>query len=194
MQWGDKKVTPKNTTRLVLSGSGGQGVITAAIIIAEAAALYSGKNATQTQSYGAAARGGATRSDIIISEHNINYPGVIQPNILVTLTQNAYNSFAPIVRPGGLLLCDSKFVDIERKADAKTISLPMYEMVMEEIGKPIVYNICMLGALVGITELVEADAVMKVLQQRIPKGFLEMNEKAYEMGVTLGKEHQYRTF
>lgn len=187
-------VIPKNTTRLVLSGSGGQGVITAAIIIAEAAALYSGKNATQTQSYGAAARGGATRSDIIISEHNINYPGVIQPNILVTLTQNAYNDFSTVVRPGGLLLLDPKFVDIQKKADAKTISLPMYEMVMDNIGKPIVYNICMLGTLVGITQIVEQDSVMKVLQQRIPKGFLEMNQKAYEMGVALGEECQYRTF
>ncbi len=187
-------VTPKNIIRLVLSGSGGQGVITAAVIIAEAAALYSGKNATQTQSYGAAARGGATRSDIIISDHNIDYPGVIQPNILVTLTQNAYNSFASIIRPGGLLLSDSKFVDTQVKADARILSLPMYEMVMDEIGKPIVYNICMLGTLVGITQLVAPDAVVKVLKERIPKSFLEMNEKAYSMGVSLGEEYHYKTF
>jgi len=187
-------VTPQNTIRLVLSGSGGQGVITAAIIIAEAAALYSGKNATQTQSYGAAARGGATRSDVIISDHEIHYPGVIQPNILVTLTQNACNSFATIIRPGGLLLSDPKFVDIQIRTEAKSLRLPMYEMVMDEIGKPIVYNICMLGTLVGITQLVEPDAVLKVLERRIPKDFLEMNFKAYNMGVTLGEQHQYRTF
>ncbi len=81
-------------------------MITAAIILAEAAVIYSGKNATQTQAYGAAARGGVTRTDIIISDGKINYPGVIQPNILMTLTQEAYNSASEIVRPGGLLLAD----------------------------------------------------------------------------------------
>ncbi|MBM9606761.1 2-oxoacid:acceptor oxidoreductase family protein, partial [Desulfopila inferna] len=100
----------RKRTRLVFSGSGGQGVITAAIILAEAAVIHEGLNATQAQSYGAAARGGATRSDIIISSEEINFPGVTQPNILVCLTQEAYNSFSPIIRPGGTLLTDSRYV------------------------------------------------------------------------------------
>ncbi|MCP3952204.1 MAG: 2-oxoacid:ferredoxin oxidoreductase subunit gamma, partial [Desulfobacterales bacterium] len=87
--------------RIVFSGSGGQGVITAAIILAEAAVLHEGMNATQSQSYGAAARGGATRSDIIISEDEINFPVVTQPNVLICLTQEAYTTFSPIIRPGG---------------------------------------------------------------------------------------------
>ncbi len=157
------------TIRLVYSGSGGQGVITASIILAEAAVMYSGKNATQTQSYGAAARGGATRSDIILSEGPINYPGVIQPNILVTLTQDAYNSFAEIIRPGGLLLSDPHFVQCARKADAKQLELPMYEQVMEKIGKPIVYNICTLGALLGVTQILERKQFLRFLNREIPK-------------------------
>ena len=97
-----------NRVRLVFSGSGGQGVITAAIILAEAAVIHEGKNATQSQSYGAAARGGSTRSDIIISETEIDFPEVMQPNILVCLTQDSYNTYSSIIRPGGILLTDSR--------------------------------------------------------------------------------------
>lgn len=179
-------------TRLVLSGSGGQGVITAAIILAEAAVIFEGKNATQTQAYGAAARGGATRSDVIIAEGAINYPGVIQPNILVTLTQDAYSSFSTIVRPGGLMLTDPRFVETAKKVDAKKIELPMYEQVMEKIGKPIVYNICMLGALVGITDLIRPESVIQVLSKRIPPDFLTMNQRALDIGLALGAQYQYK--
>lgn len=183
-----------NPTRLVFSGSGGQGVITAAIILAEAAVIYSAKNATQTQAYGAAARGGVTRADIIISGGKINYPGVIQPNILMTLTQEAYNSTSEIVRPGGLLLTDPRFVETTRKVDAKQLELPMYEQVMNHIGKPIVYNICTLGALLGITGLLEPETVLQVLKERIPKDFLDMNMRALELGLVLGLQYQYRSF
>ena len=143
--------------RLVLTGSGGQGVITAAIILAETAVLHENLNAVQSQTYGPEARGGATRSDVIISKEPINFPKVYQPNVLICLTQLAYNKFYPIIRPGGLLVTDSRFVDIERKADAVQKQLPMYETVMEKIGKPIVFNICMLGAVVALTELVRVE-------------------------------------
>lgn len=181
-------------TRLVFSGSGGQGVITSAIILAEAAVIHCGKNATQTQAYGAAARGGATRSDIILSDDKINYPGVVQPNILITLTQEAYNSFSDLVRPGGLLLSDPRFVKTTKKTDAKKLELPMYEQVMERIGKPIVYNICTLGTLLGITELIDANAVMKVLEKRIPEDFLDMNRRALDIGLGLGSQYQHKIF
>ena len=90
--------------QLVFSGSGGQGVITAAILLGEAAVIHEGINAGQSQSYGAAARGGATRSDVILSEDKIDFPGVIEPNIVVCLTQEAYSTYAPEIRPGGMLL------------------------------------------------------------------------------------------
>ena len=175
-------------SRLVFSGSGGQGVITAAIILAKAAAIFEDKNAIQSQSYGAAARGGATRTDIIISDSEINFPKVVQPNILVSLTQESYYKFSPIIRPGGLLLVDSKYVTIAKKVDAKHIVLPMFETVMKEIGKPIVFNICMLGALIGITELIKSESILKVLETTIPKDFMEMNKKALEMGMKMGQQ------
>lgn len=171
--------------RLVLSGSGGQGVITAAIILAETAVIYEKRNAVQTQVYGAAARGGATRSDVIISDAAINYPKVNQPNILVCLTQEAYTKFAAIIRPGGMLITDPRFVTLQKKVDALQYELPMYESVMGQIGKSIVFNICMLGAVIGLTDIVKADSVLNTLATRIPKDFLSMNREALEMGLAL---------
>jgi 2-oxoglutarate ferredoxin oxidoreductase subunit gamma len=172
--------------RMVFSGSGGQGVITAAIILAEAAVIYENLNAVQSQSYGAAARGGSTRSDVIISESIIHYPKVIQPNVLVCLTQEAYSSYYPIIRPGGLLITDTRFVKTEKKVDARQIELPMYRRVIEEIGKPIVFNICTLGAVVALTELVKPESIMKVLEGRVPRDFLELNQRALQLGMELG--------
>ena len=174
-------------SRIVFSGSGGQGVITAAIILAKAAAIFEGKNAIQSQSYGAAARGGATRTDIVIADSEINFPKVLQPNILVCLTQESYNKFSPIIRPGGLLLVDSKYVTIGKKVDAKHRVLPMFDTVLKEIGKPIVFNICMLGALIGITKLIKPESILKVLETTIPRDFMEMNRKALEIGIKMGE-------
>ncbi|MFC1798419.1 2-oxoacid:acceptor oxidoreductase family protein [Thermodesulfobacteriota bacterium] len=175
--------------RMVFSGSGGQGVITAAIILAEAAVLHEGLVAVQSQSYGPEARGGATRSDVIVSGSEIHYPKVIQPNVLVCLTQLAYNKYASIIRPGGLLVTDSRYVQTERKVDARQKELPLYQNVMETIGKPIVFNICMLGAVIQMTELLQPESVIRVLENRIPAGFLEMNRQALQLGIDLAEEH-----
>lgn len=177
-------------TRLVFSGSGGQGVITAAIILAEAAVIYEGMNATQSQTYGAAARGGATRSDVILSDSEIHFPEVTQPNILVCLTQEAYTSFSPIIRPGGLLLTDSRFVTTFKKVDAKQIELPIYDTVMEKIGKPIVFNISILGALLGISEILDPVSVMAVIRTRVPEDFVEMNNRALDLGLVMGSQYR----
>ncbi|MCP4629661.1 MAG: 2-oxoacid:ferredoxin oxidoreductase subunit gamma [bacterium] len=174
--------------RMVFSGSGGQGVITATIILAEAAVLHENLNAVQSQSYGAAARGGATRSDVIISDSIIDYPKVIQPNVLVCLTQEAYNKFYRIIRPGGLLITDTRYVEIQRKVDAQQREMPMFQNVMDKIGKPIVFNICMLGAVIELVDLIAPEAIMKVLAKRIPKDFLDLNRQALDLGLELGRE------
>jgi 2-oxoglutarate ferredoxin oxidoreductase subunit gamma len=172
-------------TRLVFSGSGGQGVITAAIILAEAAVLHEHLNAVQSQDYGAEARGGATRSDVIISDTDIFYPKVVQPNILVCLTQSAYSKYRSIIRPGGLLLTDSRFVSLEKKVDAHQEQLPIWESVMAEIGNPVVFNICMLGALIERTGLVSPGAILKVLETRIAASLMEINRQALDLGMRL---------
>ena len=175
--------------RLVFSGSGGQGVITAAIILADAAVVHENLNAVQSQSYGAAARGGSTRSDVIISSDVIDFPKVIQPNGLICLTQEAYGKFQSIIRPGGLLITDSRWVETSRKVDAKQVELPMYEAVMEKVGKPIVFNICMLGAVIALTQLVKPESIMETLKDRIPPNFLEMNQAALSVGIELAQPY-----
>jgi len=175
---------------MVFSGSGGQGVITASIILSEAAVLYDNLNAVQSQSYGAEARGGATRSDVIISDSAIHFPKVNQPNVLICLTQDAYSKFYPIIRPGGLLITDTRFVQTEKKVDAQQKEMAMYETVMAKIGKPIVFNICMLGAVIALTELVKPESIMKTLENRIPADFLEINRKALDIGLALGQNAQ----
>jgi 2-oxoglutarate ferredoxin oxidoreductase subunit gamma len=171
--------------RLVFSGSGGQGVITAAIILAEAAVLHEKLIAVQSQSYGPEARGGATRSDVIIAESPIHYPKVLQPNVLICLTQQAYTNYFSILRPGGLLITDRRYVKLGKKVDARQVELPMYERVMEKIGRPIVLNICMLGALIGLTKLIHPESILKVLETQIHPNFLAMNRQALELGMQM---------
>jgi 2-oxoglutarate ferredoxin oxidoreductase subunit gamma len=173
--------------RIVFSGSGGQGMVTAAIILAEAAVIHEGLNAVQSQSYGPEARGGATRADVIISDRSIRFPKVNQPNVLVCLTQEAYNKFSSTIRPGGLLLTESHFVKQERKVEARQIGLEMYKAVMDRIGKPMVLNICMLGAVIGLIQIVRPESIVKVLETKIPPGFLEINRQALDLGLQLAE-------
>jgi 2-oxoglutarate ferredoxin oxidoreductase subunit gamma len=175
--------------RIVFSGSGGQGIITAAIVLAEAAVLYEGLNAVQSQSYGPEARGGSSRSDVIIADTDIRFPKVIQPNVLVCLSQDAYSKFSGLIRPGGLLLTDSHYVKHEKKVDARQVELDMYKEVMDKIGRPIVFNICMLGALISLTQLIKPESIMNVLERRIPAGFLDLNKQALELGLELAEHY-----
>jgi 2-oxoglutarate ferredoxin oxidoreductase subunit gamma len=171
--------------RMVFSGSGGQGVVTASIILAEAAVMYENLNAVQSQSYGPEARGGATRADVIISDTAILFPKVIQPNVLICLTQQAYNKFSGTIRPGALLLTDSHFVKQERKVDAQQVELDMYKAVTKTIGNPVVFNICMLGALLGLLPLVQIESILKVLETKIPEAFLDINRQALDLGFNM---------
>jgi 2-oxoglutarate ferredoxin oxidoreductase subunit gamma len=171
--------------KLIFSGSGGQGVITAAIVLAEAAVLHENLHAIQAQSYGPEARGGATRSDVIISKSPINYPKVAHPDFLVCLTQESYDKFSRLVIPGGTILTDSRFVTPRRAADAKQKSCPMFETVMENFGNPIVHNICMLGVVLRLTEIVKPESLMKVFEARMSPKFIDMNKKALQLGIDL---------
>ena len=173
--------------RLVFSGSGGQGVITAAIMLAEAAVLHEDLSAVQSQSYSPEARGGATRSDVIVSDGEIFYPKVNQPNVLVCLTQHAYEKFCRIVRPGGLLITDTQFVKIGSRVDAYQREFPMYRTVMEKIGNSIVLNICMLGTVIGLTGLVKPESIQKTLEHRIRADFLDMNLTALSLGLKMAE-------
>lgn len=171
--------------KLVFSGSGGQGVITAAVILAEAAVLYDNLHAVQAQSYGPEARGGSTRSDVIISDEQINYPKVTHPNLLVCLTQEAYNKFSNIVLPGGLIITDSRYVVINKNCDAIQKELPIYDTVMEKLGNAVVLNICMLGAVIRCLPVVNKESILKAVTNRINPKFIDLNTQAFNLGLEL---------
>jgi len=111
---------------------------------------------------------------------------VIQPNVLVCLTQQAYSNYHSILRPGGLFVTDSHFVKLGKKVDARQVELPMYETVMEKVGRPIVFNICMLGAVIGLTRLVKPESISSRVGTATPPG-LTNSTSITSTSVKLGK-------
>ena len=165
-----------------LSGAGGQGLILIGKILAEAAAIYDQKNATQSQSYGPEARGGASRSEVIISDDDIDYPKATNINLLLAMTQEAVDKYAGEIKQGGVIIVDSHFVHNVPKGDYEVHSHPITELAEEKIGKKIVANIIALGAIERLSKIVSEDAIISAIRARVPKGTEEINLKAFRVG------------
>ncbi|HPY37364.1 MAG TPA: 2-oxoacid:acceptor oxidoreductase family protein [Clostridia bacterium] len=170
-------------TEFRLSGSGGQGIITAGIVLAEAAILE-GKNAIQTQSYGPEARGGASKAEVVISLGEIDYPKATVPDYLLCLTSEAFRLFGADAPEDTVVIVDS-FVQTEGSS-RKVISVPIIQTAQSDF-KPIVANVIALGFLVAYTEIVTQEAAETALLRRIPKGTEELNKKALAAGFALAK-------
>jgi 2-oxoglutarate ferredoxin oxidoreductase subunit gamma len=168
-----------------LSGSGGQGLILLGIILGEAAAIYEGKNAVQSQSYGPEARGGMSKSDVIISDGEIDYPKAYNVDFLLTLTQQSFDRYTKEVKRGGTVLYDSTLVHSPVEGDYKLIGLPLNDTAIKGIGKAMVINIVSLGAIVGLSGIVKVESAEKALIRRVPRGTEELNKKAFYAGVNL---------
>lgn len=166
-----------------LSGSGGQGLILAGIILAEAAIL-DGKNAIQTQSYGPEARGGASKSEVLISDGAIDFPKVRICDVLLALTEKAYVQYKEGLKEDGILLIDSS-VKVENGTKNKIFTMPIIDSAAKDLGKPMVTNIVALGALVEVTKLVSHDALEAAVLKRVPKGTEELNKKALALGIEI---------
>ena len=166
-------------TEIRLAGEGGQGMILAGIILAEAASIYDGRQAVQTQSYGPEARGGASKSEVVIAAGEIDHPEVLAADALVALSQEAFTKYAPGLKPGGLLIVDS---DKVRGAPTSAIQVPVERLALETTGKAITANTVALGLLVGLTGVVSRQALEKAVTARAPRGTEELNRKALEAG------------
>lgn len=172
-----------------LSGSGGQGLLLAGIVLAEAAIL-DGKNAVQTQSYGPEARGGSSKAEVVISESDIDYPKATNPDFLLALTAEAYKAYGPMMTHGTIIADSSIAADPAIKA--KTVSLPILATAGEKVGKKVVANIVALGVLGGISGAASEAALKKAVKARVPKGTEELNMKALEAGLELAAQAKAR--
>jgi 2-oxoglutarate ferredoxin oxidoreductase subunit gamma len=178
----------KEREEVCLSGSGGQGLILAGRILAEAAGIYDGFEVVQTQSYGPEARGGASRSEVIISEEKIDYPKVIKADILLALTQQACDKYVQNLSEEGILLIDSTNVLKMPSFSGKIYQYPITEDAIKVLGNQLVTNIISLGIIVQLTNVVSKDALKKALLARIPARIRDLNVKALEYGLKIGEK------
>ncbi len=147
-----------------LSGSGGQGLILAGIILAEAAGIYDGKYVCQSQSYGPEARGGASKSEVIISDEEIDYPKAIKPDVLLAMNQSSCDLYFFDLKPNGLLIVDSTFV--KQTPTTKVVALPFTSVARKELGKEMVANVVALGSLVFLSGAVSLKSLEAALDGR----------------------------
>jgi 2-oxoglutarate ferredoxin oxidoreductase subunit gamma len=168
-----------------ICGFGGQGVILAGFIIGKAASVFMDYNAVQSQSYGPEARGGAARSEVIVSDEKIGYPRPTSVDYFVAMSQESFDTYRTDIRKDTVIVIDP---DLVPKHD---IGRPIYKVqaqkIAEELGNKIVTNIVIVGASTAIFGLLDEEAVKKSVLDSVPKRFLELNEKAYQKGLEAGK-------
>jgi len=168
-----------------ICGFGGQGVILAGFIIGKAASVFMDYNAVQSQSYGPEARGGAARSEVIISDEKIGYPRPTSVDYFVAMSQEAFDTYRKDIRKDTVIVIDPDLVP------KHNIGLSVYKVkaqkIAEELGNKIVTNIVMVGASTSIFGILEPEAVKKSVLDSVPSRFKDLNEKAFEKGLEAGK-------
>ncbi len=168
-----------------ICGFGGQGVILAGFIIGKAASVFQNYQAVQSQSYGPEARGGAARSEIIISDEKIGYPRPLGVDVLLAMSQESFDLYRGDIRDDTIIVVDP---DLIRNHD---IGRPLYKVhalkIAEELGNKIVTNIVMVGAFASVSGILKPEAVKESVIDSVPKRFTELNIKAFERGLEAGK-------
>lgn len=168
---------------ICLSGFGGQGIITAGYILGKGAALFDERHVTFTKSYGPESRGGACAAQLMIADEPINYPRLIEPEVLVIMSQEAYDKHIASLKPGGLLLVDEDLVSIdEPRTDVEMHAIPATRIAERELGRKIVANIVMLGFVAAHCDAVSVDGLREAVLSSVPKGTEELNTSAFEAG------------
>jgi len=179
-----------NRLEIRLSGFGGQGIIRSGEIIGKAAVLYDGRYATFTQSYGPESRGGACAAQVAIADDpvELSYPHVIDPSILVIMSQGAYNRYAPGFRRDGLLIVDEDLVELDEAVEGvQMLKIPATRLA-EQLGRRIVANVVMLGFVAAVTDIASPEAIKQAVLDSVPRGTEELNERAFDAGFEYGQE------
>jgi 2-oxoglutarate ferredoxin oxidoreductase subunit gamma len=173
-------------TEIRIAGFGGQGVILSAVVLGKAASIYENGFATMTQNFGPEARGGACSAQLVVSDSPVLYPYVTRPDIMVILSQEAYNRFAQELKPGRTLIVEEDLVRVsDLKGDPRVYAIPATRFA-EELGKRMVLNSVMVGFFTAVTKLLGADAVRKAVADSVPPSFRELNLKAFDRGHEYG--------
>ncbi len=172
---------------LRVAGFGGQGVILSAMIIGKAVSIYEGGFATLTQSFGPEARGSSCSAQVILSKEPILYPYITQPDILIAMSQDATNRFAPELKEGGILLIEEDLVKIADNVPAgvQVHGVPATRLA-EEIGRRLVLNIVMVGFFGAVTKMIDPDALRKGVVDSVPPGTQDLNLRAFDRGFEYG--------
>jgi 2-oxoglutarate ferredoxin oxidoreductase subunit gamma len=173
-----------NKTEIRIGGSGGQGVVLAAQILGKAAIL-DGKNALQTQAYGAEARGSLAKSEVIISDGKIGFPAVRRPDILVVMNQEALDKLLKDLKEDGTLIIDSTSVSSIPETKARVHKLPLTETAKKTFGEAMYANMVMLGAATKITRLVTEQSMERTIGENVSKRTVENNISAFRKGLQL---------
>jgi 2-oxoglutarate ferredoxin oxidoreductase subunit gamma len=161
-------------------------MILAGIILAEAAGVYDHKNAVQTQTYGPEARGGASKSEVVISTQEIDHPEVICADVLIALSQEAFDRYGADIKPDGLLILDED--KVQTLPSVSAVRVPITRLALEASGKKITANAVALGVLVEITGVVSHQAIEQAVLARAPKGTEEMNSSALLKGFDMARQ------
>ena len=178
----------RTMTEIRFSGFGGQGIIRCGLITGKALALYDKKHATMTQSFGPEARGSACSSQLVVSDDRVLYPYISIPEILISMSQEAYEKYEPELKDDGILIIDKDLVKMKpARAKIKTYAIPSTRFA-EELGNRIIANLVMLGFFSAITGVVSSEAMKKALPGLVPGRFLDLNIKAFDKGFDHGKE------
>ncbi|MEW6439720.1 MAG: 2-oxoacid:acceptor oxidoreductase family protein [bacterium] len=176
-----------------LSGFGGQGIILAGNILGKAVALFEGRNAVFTQSYGPEARGGACNADVVISDEPIHYPKVTRPDVLVLMSEDAKTTHGGTAGPDTMVIVDEDLVRTDDLAGSAAMlyAVPATRMA-EELGRRMVANIVMLGYLSSVSAVAGYEPLKKAILSAVPKGTEELNSTAFERGFRYGEEAKNR--
>jgi 2-oxoglutarate ferredoxin oxidoreductase subunit gamma len=173
-------------TEIRLSGSGGQGIILAAAIIADAAAAI-GRHVVQTQSYGPEARGGASKAEVVVDADEVDFPEVTLADVTLCLSQAAFDKYAAGSKPGSLVVYDAELVTPGEIAGRRLAGIAFTQAAGQQLGKTVVANIVAVGALVELIGWLPADAVQAAVERRVPERFRELNVKALQLGRELAQ-------
>ncbi len=168
-----------------ICGFGGQGVVLAGHVLGKAAAAFDGLNAIQTQSYGPEARGGAARSEVIISDAPVGYPRIVSADVLVAMSQEAFQKFKTDLKEQAIVILDPDLV-IDQTLDRPAYHVPA-SRIAENLGNKIIANIVMLGALTSIAQIVSRKAMLEAVLETVPARFKDLNQRAFEAGYEAGE-------